>query len=96
MAQLVAAQEPVIEEVFMELDGYFGDLVARAFMRIPGMLQVRADQYQFVFANLFHMITDHPFSAFGVPDEVQFKFIMVMEGVIKAGLGTREDREAIG
>ena len=54
----------------MELDRDLPDFPAFAVMGKPGMLQVRAHQYQLNFINFAYVIAYHPLSAFCIHDHV--------------------------
>src|SRR5215831_13457074 len=62
--KLVPSQQLFIKQVLMELNGNFPDLFAFAVMGKPGMLQVRAYQYEFQLINFFNMVA---YDAFGAP-----------------------------
>jgi hypothetical protein len=89
-------QQFFIEQVFVKLDGHFGNIITPAFMLKPAVLQIGAYKYQLQVVDLFYMISYDTFDSFTVLDKIQFKLVMVMNGKIKLGLiGPVEDSKAI-
>lgn len=84
-----------MKEVFVELDRYFEDLFAFAFMGEPGVGDVGADEHQFQVVDLFHAVSDDAFDTAGVLDEIQLVLFMIMYGEVKLCFISGKHREAI-
>ena len=81
--QLISFQEFFIKKVFVELYGYFNYFFTLAFVRKPGMVQVRPDKHQLHIIYHLDMPADDPFGAFGVEHQVQLVFFMIMQREIE-------------
>lgn len=84
-----------MKEVLVELDRYLEDLFAFAFMREPGMGNVRADQHEFQVIDLFDAVSDDAFDAAGIFDEIQLVFLMVVHREVKLCFIPGKHRETI-
>ena len=67
-----------------------------AFMGKPGMGNIGPYQDQLPVVDLFHAIPNDPLDAFGVLDEIQLIFLMIMYGKIERSFMAGEHGEAIG
>jgi hypothetical protein len=52
-------------------------------MRYPSMLKIGPHQYQLRIINYFNVIANNTLGTFGILNEVQFKFLVIVDGKIK-------------
>src|ERR1700744_4265430 len=79
----------------MPLDRDFLDLFTSALMREPGMINIRSHKHEFQVVDGIDMITHDPAGSFGIQDQIQFHFFVIMQRKTELPLDTGENRETI-
>lgn len=85
----------MIEQIPVKLHRDFRDVPLPASVVEPAMGEVWTNQDQFQGLYFIHMISHHAHGAFCTQDEVQFKFIVIMQGEVESTLFPLEHREAV-
>lgn len=93
--KLVFVEELFCQKVFVELDGDFVDFAGLALVGEPGVVEVGSDKYQFFVVDFCDVVSYDPFGAFGIEDEVQFKFFMVMKWEVELAFDTGKECKTI-
>lgn len=81
--ELVALQKFIVEQIPVELDGYFAYLLALPRRIEPAVRQLTSHQHQVVTVRALRMVAHDAFDATCIGQEVQFKLVVIMQGKIK-------------
>ena len=94
--ELVFCEQRFGQGVGCELNGDFADEFRLTGTLFPDMGEVFAsDEYEVVVSDCFDGISDDPFDAGAVFDEIEFEFAVLVQGVCEFGFVTFDDVEAV-